>query len=116
MSKRDLKLFLFDILEAIEKIENYTKDLSFEDFTKNEMVIDAVVRNLEIIGEATKNIPDDTRLRYSNIPWKRVIGFRNIAIHGYFDVSLKVVWTISKERLPELKEQIKQIVEELKNE
>jgi uncharacterized protein with HEPN domain len=102
-------------MEAIEKIEKYTENLSFEDFTKNDMVIDAVVRNLEIIGEATKNIPEDIRLRYSNIPWKRIIGFRNIAIHGYFDVSLKVVWTIAKERLSELKPQIKHMLEELGN-
>jgi uncharacterized protein with HEPN domain len=72
MSKRNLKLFLIDIIEAIEKIENYTKNFSFKDFVKNDMVIDAVVRNLEILGEAAKNIPGDICLRYSNIHGKRL--------------------------------------------
>jgi len=103
MSKRDLRLFLMEILEAIEKIERYIDSLSFEDFVKNEMVVDAVIRNLEIVGEAARNIPEEVRSKYSDIPWKRVVGFRNIVIHGYFDVDLEIVWVIAKERLPELK-------------
>ena len=70
---------------------------------KNEMVVDAVIRNLEIVGEAARNIPEEGRSKYSDIPWKRVVGFRNIVIHGYFDVDLEIVWVIAKERLPELK-------------
>lgn len=77
MSKRDLRLFLMEILEAIEKIERYIDSLSFEDFVKNEMVVDAVIRNLEIVGEAARNIPEDVRSKYSDISWKRVVGFRN---------------------------------------
>ena len=64
MSRRDVKLFLYDILECIEKIERYTKEMDFNDFVKNELVVDAVIRNLEIIGEAVKNIPDDIRSKY----------------------------------------------------
>ena len=112
MSKRDLRLFLMEILEAIEKIERYIDSLSFEDFVKNEMVVDAVIRNLEIVGEAARNIPEEVRSKYSNIPWKRVVGFRNIVIHGYFDVDLEIVWVIAKERLPELKPQIKRMLME----
>ncbi|MHC1597099.1 MAG: HepT-like ribonuclease domain-containing protein [Methermicoccaceae archaeon] len=114
MSKRDLRLFLMDILEAIEKIERYTSSLSFEEFAKSEMVIDAVVRNLEIIGEASKRLPEDVRSKYSDIPWKRVVGFRNIVIHGYFDVDLEIVWVIAKERLVELKPKIERMLEEMK--
>jgi len=112
MSKRDLRLFLMEILEAIEKIERYIDSLSFEDFVKNEMVVDAVIRNLEIVGEAARNIPEEVRSKYSDIPWKRVVGFRNIVIHGYFDVDLEIVWVIVKERLPELKPQIKRMLME----
>lgn len=114
MSKRDWRLFLNDIIEAIEKIEKYTKDFSFEDFVKNDLVIDAVVRNLEIIGEAAKSIPEEIRLRYSDIPWSRIVGFRNIAIHGYFAVDLEIVWTVAKDRLQELKPQIKRMLGDLK--
>ena len=113
MSKRDLRLFLMEILEAIEKIERYIDSLSFEDFVKNEMVVDAVIRNLEIVGEAARNIPEEVRSKYSDIPWKRVVGFRNIVIHGYFDVDLEIVWVIAKERLPELKPLIKRMLKEL---
>ena len=91
MSKRDVRLYLTDILDCIDRIERYTTGLSYEDFIKNEMVIDAVTRNLEIIGEASKNIPPELLARYSAIDWKRVTGFRNIAIHTYFAVDIGVV-------------------------
>ncbi len=102
MSKRDFKLFLSDILESIKRIEEYTSGLTFEDFENNTIVSDAVVRNLEIIGEAAKNIPSEIAQGYP-IPWKKIIGFRNIVIHAYFTVDLKNVWYIIKEQLPELK-------------
>ena len=89
MSKRDVRLFLYDILECIEKIEKYTKDMDFDDFVKNDLVVDAVIRNLEIIGEAVKNIPEDFRSKYPDIPWKKIVGFRNIVIHkSRFEYSL----------------------------
>lgn len=74
MSKRDVRPFLTDMLEAIEKIEHYTAGLSFEQFETNEMVVDAVVRNLEIIGEAARYIPPDLREQYHEIEWSRVEG------------------------------------------
>ena len=80
--KRSDKLFLEDILDCIDRIEIYTKDLSYDDFVEKQMVIDAVVRNLEIIGEASKNIKDETRKKYKSIPWNRMIGLRNIIAHG----------------------------------
>ena len=113
MSKRDVRLFLYDILECIEKIERYTRDLSFDEFVRNDLVIDAVIRNLEIIGEAVKNIPEDIRSKYPDIPWKQIIGFRNIVIHHYFGVDLNIVWTIVRLQLPYLKKSVEKIVEEL---
>jgi uncharacterized protein with HEPN domain len=80
MSKRDPRLFMTDVLEAIEKIEHYTSGLTFDQFEANEMVLDAVVRNLEIIGEATRCIPATLRERYTQIEWSRVVGFRNIVM------------------------------------
>ena len=77
MSKRDPRLFITDVLEAIEKIERYTAGLSFDQFEANEMVLDAVVRNLEIIGEAVRYIPPALRERYSQIEWTRVVGLFN---------------------------------------
>jgi uncharacterized protein with HEPN domain len=92
-----------DVLDAIEKIERYTAGLTFDQFEANEMVLDAVVRNLEIIGEATRYIPATLRERYTQIEWSRVVGFRNIVIHAYFAVDVEIVWTIATQRLSELK-------------
>lgn len=90
-----------------------TKDLSFEDFAQNTLIVDAVIRNLEVIGEASKNIPEDHRTRYNTIPWKRVTGFRNIAIHAYFDVDIQIVWTIATQGLLEIKTPIMNMLKDL---
>ncbi len=113
MSKRDAKLFLYDILESVEKIEKYTRDLSFDEFVENELIVDAVIRNLEIIGEAVKNIPEEVRSKYPEIPWKRIAGFRDVVIHHYFGIDLNIVWTVIKKHLKELKPKIEKILREL---
>jgi uncharacterized protein with HEPN domain len=109
MSKRDYKLYLKDILDAIARIEDYTKDLSFEEFFKNNLVVDAVVRNFEIIGEASKNIPEEVKLRYPDVPWKEMAGMRDKMIHEYFGVDLEIVWKTAKTRLPQLELFLKDI-------
>ena len=101
MRKRSYRMFAEDILEAMAKIERYIKDLTYEMFVKNEIVVDAVVRNLEIIGEASRNIPQELRQKYPDIPWKRMIGLRNITIHEYFGVDLSIIWEIITRNLPE---------------
>lgn len=111
MSKREWKLFIEDILESIEKIEEYIRNTEFDDFKKDNRTIDAVVRNLEIIGEAAKNIPEDVRVKYQNVNWRGMAGLRNRIIHKYFGVDLKIIWLIIKEELPRLKAQIEQILE-----
>ena len=113
MSKRDLRLFLTDMLEAIEKIERYTQGLTLEELWENDLVADAVVRNLEIIGEAARHVPEEFRERYPGINWRQVVGLRNVVIHEYFDVDLEIVWTIVQERLPELKRVVHQMLKEL---
>ena len=92
MPKRDLRLFLLDILDAIDKTERYTEGMSFEEFEENDMAADAVVRNLEIIGEAARQLPVDQRDQYPHVDWVAVVGFRNIVIHEYFDVDLEIVY------------------------
>lgn len=106
MKRRNNRLFIEDILEAMGKIKRYIKGLTYETFIKNEIVIDAVIRNLEVIGEASRNIPEQVREKYAEIPWKRMIGLRNIAIHGYFGVDLSIIWEIITRNLPETKPKI----------
>lgn len=110
MSKRDARLFINDMLEAIEKVERYTAGLSYEDFQQTDMIIDAVVRNLEIIGEAARNIPVEMRENQHVIDWSRVVGFRNIVIHEYFDVDLEIVWTIATKQLAQLKSALQEML------
>ncbi len=95
------------MLEAIEKIERYTSGLTFAEFETNDMAADAVVRNLEIIGEAARHIPSDWRAHHAGVDWRRVIGFRNIVIHEYFAVDLEIVWTIVTRQLEPLKKELK---------
>ena len=115
MKRKNHKLFVEDILEAIDKIERYTKGLTYETLMKNDMAIDAVIRNLEIIGEASRNIPEDVRGKHPEIPWKRMIGLRNIAIHEYFGVDLSIVWEIITSNLPEMKPKIGAMLKGFKN-
>ena len=111
---RNYKLYLEDILKAIKNINKYTKGLAFGNFKKNNLVVDGVVRNLEIIGEAAKNIPTDMKIKSSNIEWKKVAGLRNVLIHEYFGVDIEILWDIIKNKLPELKKNISHLLKELK--
>ncbi|WP_324736557.1 DUF86 domain-containing protein [Thermococcus sp. SY098] len=113
MSKRNYRLFLQDMLESIERIEEYTEGYDFETFTKDRKTVDAVLRNLEIIGEAARHIPENIRIQHPEIPWKRVIGLRNVVIHHYFGVDLSIVWVIIKKQLPELKNAVISLLEEI---
>jgi uncharacterized protein with HEPN domain len=110
MSERDYSLFLHDILESIEKIEKYTEDLTFKDFTNSQMIIDAVVRNFTIIGEASANIPLEIQNKYPRIPWKKMKAMRNIVVHEYFGVKLKTTWNTAKKSLPKFKKDITKVI------
>lgn len=106
MSERGAKLYFADIETALGKIEQYTGRLSFEQFASSEQVIDAVVRNFEIIGEAVRNIPSKVKLSNSDIPWEKMISMRNKVIHEYFGVDEEILWKTIQEDLPVFKEQI----------
>ncbi len=113
MSKRDWRLFIEDMLESIDLIERYVAQLNFDKFKEDQKTIDAVVRNFEVIGEASKLIPDDIKKEYSDVDWLAILGLRNRIAHEYFGISLSIIWKIIKDELPHLKNQLKSIL--LKN-
>lgn len=115
MSSREWEFRIYDILTSIEKIESYLQGMTLTQFKKNELVIDAIIRNLEIIGEASKNIPLVIRRTYGHIPWDQMNGMRNILIHEYFGVDIKIVWHTAKKYLPVLKKQLITVLIEKKN-
>ena len=110
MSKRTVKQFLADIQEAARRIKSYTSEMSHETFQKDTKTQDAVIRNLEIIGEGTKNLPTELRARYPDVPWKSMAGVRDRLIHDYFAVDLEIVWNIAILEIPAVALQIEKIM------
>ena len=106
---KDDRVYLNHILDAITRIESYTSK-GKEVFFRESMVQDAVIRNLEIIGEAVKNLSADLRARHPEIPWARIAGMRDVLIHEYFGVRLQTVWNAVENRLPELRRHIETLL------
>ncbi len=102
--KRDIKSCIEDILESCLKIEEYTKEVSENDFYENTQIQDAVLRRLEVMGEAAKSIPQEMRDKYPQIPWKNIAGMRDVLIHTYFGVNIRRVWKVVKVDIPTVKE------------
>ena len=109
---RNWKIRITDILECIAKIRRYTKGYSFEDFQEDEKTIDSVLRNLEIIGEAARHVPAEIRAEHPELPWVEMLTMRNIVIHEYHGVNLRIIWQTVKEDLPPLVSGLKRILQE----
>ena len=101
--KRVVKDHVNDIIDSMNKAMKFIEGMSYEQFTRDDKTVFAVVRALEIIGEAVKKIPEEIRVKYPEIPWKGMAGMRNKVIHEYFGVNLKYVWETVGKRIPELK-------------
>ena len=111
MSKRHWRLRVEDIVIGANRIQDYIKGMDYEKFADNQITIDAVIRNLEIIGEASKNIPEEIMNEFSDINWEGIIALRNILAHMYFDVDLKIIWRVTQDHIPDLITQMNKISE-----
>ncbi|MFS0647138.1 DUF86 domain-containing protein [Siminovitchia sp. 179-K 8D1 HS] len=100
-----------DIYAAAVKIESFTKGLSYDDFLDNDLVSDAVIKNILVIGEATKNIPEEIRKRNQHIEWRKMAGMRDMMIHGYFSINYRIVWDVVQNKIPVLKQQIQKLLQ-----
>ncbi|AEH48263.1 DUF86 domain-containing protein [Parageobacillus thermoglucosidasius] len=111
--QRNPKVFLEDILSAANKIQKYTKNMDYEAFLDNELVCDAVIKNILVIGEATKNIPEQIRQANPHIEWRKMSGMRDMMIHGYFSINYRIVWDVVINKIPTLKQEIEKLLKEM---
>jgi len=109
MTQRQLSEFLQDILDTIADIEIFTDNVEFEAFQANREKILAVVKSIEILGEAVKKVPDDIRNQYQDIPWKSIAGMRDVLVHEYWGIDVNIIWATVQEGIPPLKAAITEI-------
>ncbi len=114
--KRDVALYIKDILEAMDAIERFVSGMTFEEFKNDDKTSSAVIRKFEIIGEATKNIPKAIKQKHPDIPWKEMAGFRDKLIHFYFGIKYELVWDTIELEIPKLKPKLYEILLELEKE
>lgn len=108
---RDVSLYLEDMRDAAHKAMRFVEGMSFEQFVASELVFDATIRNLEIIGEAARHVPDNLRERYPGVPWAKLVGFRNVLAHAYVDVDAALVWDTLIHKVPELLRDLDAIID-----
>ncbi|AJE02230.1 HepT-like ribonuclease domain-containing protein [Geobacter pickeringii] len=118
MSKkgREITDYLNDILGSINDVKEFVSGMTYDAFAADKKTVNAVIRSLEVLGEATKHVPASFRNRHPNIPWNKMAGMRDVLIHDYMGVDLKTVWKVAQERLPEIKPLVEGVVSEKGNE
>lgn len=112
-TKRDIMDYIQDILTSITDVEEFIEGMTFEDFSNDKKTVNAAIRSLEVLGEATRHIPRNVRAKYKAVPWAKMAGLRNVLIHEYMGVDLKTVWNIMTKRIYELKPAIEVIKTDL---
>jgi len=111
--KRDYRDYIIDIITSIEHISLFIEGQNFEEFFQDIKTSNAVIRSLEVIGEASKKMPEEIRKHYPDIPWKKMSGMRDKLIHEYFGIDLKIVWAVCKEELPPLLPEVKTVLKKM---
>ncbi|MEK6918119.1 MAG: HepT-like ribonuclease domain-containing protein [Nanoarchaeota archaeon] len=111
--RRDPKLFILDIIESIEAIEEFSHNISKDELFSSRLRRNAIIREIEIIGEAVKNLPESIKLKNKEIEWKKIAGMRDIITHGYFSIDMDAVWNAIKRDIPVLKKQIEKIKKDM---
>jgi len=110
MSKRNIPALLQDILSEIDRIKKFTQGMDYQDFVKDEKTQYAVIRSLEVIGEAVKNVPESVKQVYKKIDWRKISGLRDILIHEYFGINLAILWDIVQNKVPDLLVKIEELL------
>lgn len=113
MTPRSVRLFLEDMLEAMAKVQRYSAGMDQAGFNADELVRDAIIRNIEIIGEVARQLPQEFRDKHKEIPWHRMIGLRNIVTHAYFGIDTTIIWEIVSRNIPDIEPMIEALVSEI---
>jgi len=111
--KRDYLLFLEDISQRIEKISVYIEGMTYEDFLKDDKTVSACIREIEVIGEASKQIPKEVTQKFDALPWSLMAKMRDKLIHWYFEIDEEIIWNVAVDKLPPIKKQIDAIIKQL---